>query len=105
MSSHQTYTATTAAAGTATVTIRTGSRRRRWTIYQVTVEMRNAPIGATCALRLNGVLVTPAIPTGDPLGGDPPITLEGTDTLTVEWAGCTPGDVGTVLMLYDEAPT
>jgi hypothetical protein len=102
MGSSQNYSATVAANGTATATIVTGSRRRRWTVSQVSVEMSAAPIGATCALRLNGVLVTPLVPTGDAAGGDPPVTLEGTDVLTVAWAGCTPGQVGSVLALYDE---
>ncbi len=105
MSATQDYSATVAAGGTATVRIVTGSRRRVWTVYQVTVEMSTAPIGATCSIRKNGSLVSPAIPTGDPVGGDPPVTLEGTDVMTVEWAGCTPGDVGRVLVIYDESPT
>jgi hypothetical protein len=101
----QTFTATVAASGAAVVTIRTGSRRRRWVISQVSVEMATAPVGATCAVRLNGALISPVIPTGDSASGDPPVTVEGSDTMTVEWAGCTPGAVGTVLIIYDEQST
>lgn len=96
------YTATVNASGVATVTIRTRTRLQTWTISQVSVEMATAPIGSTCELRRNGFLVTPLIGTGDAASGDPPVILRGTDVCTVTWAGGTPGDIGKVLIFFDD---
>jgi hypothetical protein len=96
-----TYSAVVAANGTATITIRTRSVRI-WVISQITVELPLAPSGATCAIRKNGYLVTPVIATGDTAAGDPPVILRQEDTLTIEWAGCTPASVGKALLFYEE---
>jgi hypothetical protein len=93
---------TVAADGTAVQRIQTDNRFQTWTVTQVSVEMPAAPIGATCWLRKDGAPVTPLIATGDAASGEPPITLRPGQTLTVEWAGCTPGDVGQVWMSYDD---
>lgn len=72
-----------------------------WLVEQVTCEMPTAPVGATAALRKgNGQLITLMIPTGDTAGGDPPVMLRPGETMRVEWAGCTPGDVGKVYVIY-----
>lgn len=98
-----TYTATVAADGTATVAIESGSRRRNWLLQQVTIDMPTAPAGATARLEKNGSLVTLLIAQGDTAGGDPPVLLRGQqDACTVEWSGCTPGNIGRVLAIYDE---
>lgn len=89
-------------AGNATATIQTGSSFRTWTVSQISVEMPSAPLGATCDARKNGALITPLIATGDAATGDPPVTLRPGETLTVAFAGCTPGDVGTVFLIYDD---
>lgn len=73
-----------------------------WMVRQVTVELSAAPLGSTCALRLNGVLVSPLIPTGDAAVEPPPVFVSPGDDFTVTWTGCTPGQTGTVLMIYDE---
>lgn len=78
------------------------SRFQRWTMQQVSVEMSTAPVGATCSLRKGGVLVTPLIATGDAASGEPSIPLRPGEELTVEFKGCTPGDVGTIYALYDD---
>lgn len=96
------YTATVNASGVATVTIKTRTRLQTWTVTQVSVEMTTAPIGSTCELRRNGFLVTPLIGTGDAASGDPPVILRGTDTCTVTWNGATPGDIGRVLIFFDD---
>jgi hypothetical protein len=89
------------AAGTLTITIKpTG--RQTWTVNQVSISMTTAPIGATCYLKKNGVIVTPMVASGDAAGGDPPVVVRLVDKLTVEWAGCTSGVVGTVLVIYDD---
>lgn len=98
----QVYSTTVTAAGTATVSITTGTAFQTWRVDQVSVEMPAAPVGATCVLRKQGALITPLIPTGDAAAGDPPITLRPGQTLTVEFAGCTPADVGTVYLMYDD---
>jgi hypothetical protein len=99
------YDGQVTAAGTLTVRFGPGSRARRWLVQQVSVEMSTAPAGATCALREAGRLITPLIPTGDTAAGEPAVTLTGSETLTVEWAGCTPGDPGRVVVIYDESPS
>ncbi len=71
-------------------------------IRQVSVELPTAPNGAGCALRRDGVLITPLIATGDAAVEPPPLPVSPGDTVTVEWTGCTPGDQGTVLVFYDE---
>lgn len=96
------YDGIVGAAGTLTVSFGPGARTRTWTVSQVSVEMSSAPVGATCAVRKGGRLVTLLIAQGDVAGGDPPIVLRGGETMTVEWAGCTAGDVGHVLVVYRE---
>lgn len=95
-----TYSVKIGAGGTGTVTIRTGSREA-WIISQVSIELASAPSGATADLRLNGNLVTLMVAQGDSAAGDPPVTLLETDTLTVNWTGCTVNTVGKVLIFYE----
>ncbi|SRR6266540_2607250 len=96
------YTSTPAnASGRAVASIR-ASGMRHWNITQVSVELPLAPVGATCSIRRNGRLVSPIIPTGDVASGEPPVPLGPGDEMTVEWAGCTPGQVGSGLVIYDE---
>jgi hypothetical protein len=97
------YSVRIGASGTGTVTIRTGSRET-WIISQVSIELASAPSGATADLRFNDRLVTLLIAPGDAASGDPPVTLMPTDTLTVNWAGCTEGTIGQVLIFYEPAP-
>lgn len=96
------FSVTVAAGGTAVQRIQTKTKFQTWTVSQVSVEMPTAPIGATCYLRKNGIGITPLIPTGDAASGDPPILLRPGETMSVEWAGCTAGDVGTVYIVYDD---
>lgn len=98
--------ATVDGSGRAVATIKT-SRNQVWRVSQVSVEMASAPVGATCSLRLNSRLVTPLVPTGDAAGGDPPVQLLPQDVLTVEWSGCTPAAIGSVVVFYEvqEYPT
>jgi hypothetical protein len=100
MSEDRAYAARVAADGTATVRI-VSDTSMGWNVRQVSVEMATAPSGATCMLRKNGVLISPIIPTGDAASGDPPIPLSYDDVMTVEFAGCTPGDIGKVYVVYE----
>jgi hypothetical protein len=95
-------TVTVGVAGTATARIQTKTKFQTWTVSQVSVEMATAPLGATCDVRKDGILITPLIPTGDAASGDPPVTLRPGQTLTVNFAGCTPGSVGSVYLIYDD---
>jgi hypothetical protein len=72
-----------------------------WEVQQVSIEMPTAPAGATCELRYMASLIAPS-PSAKraSAGGDPPIFLQGGETMTVEWRGCTPGDIGRVLFVY-----
>lgn len=91
-----------AADGTAVVPIRVSTGIGQWTVTQVSTDMSTAPIGSTCELRKNGNMVTPMISTGSVAGGDPPVVINAADVLTVSWAGCTPGDVAKVFVIYDD---
>jgi hypothetical protein len=94
-------TGTAGAAGTLTLTVKAQSRQR-WTITQVSIECEDAPGGAECNLRKNGYLITPMVPNSDAAGGDPPIKIAGNDRLTIEWTGLDVGNVGQVLVIYDD---
>jgi hypothetical protein len=88
-----------------TLTIRFGPEiQNTWEVSQVSVEMLTAPAGATVVIRAMGALVSPS-PSARKAsaGGDPPIFLHGGETMTVEWEDCTPGDVGSVLVVYRKA--
>lgn len=89
------------AAGTLTVSLRPPNSAT-WEVTQVTTEMPTAPAGALCTMRKNGNKITDLIATGDAAGGDPSVVLRQTDTLTVEWTQCTPGDVGQVFAFYNQ---
>lgn len=97
-----TFTPVVAADGKATVTVKVSNGLDTWTVQQVSIEMQSAPVGATCYVRKNGYPITPIIPTGDTAAGEPYVTLRPSDVLTVEWAGCTPGASGLVLVFYDD---
>lgn len=100
----------TVAAGTATITfVQRGANP--FVITQVSEQLQNAagaaaaaPLGATCTLYYNGAFVTALIPTGDAAGGDPPIVLQPGigDQISIVWTGCTNGQIGTALIIYDD---
>jgi hypothetical protein len=96
-----TYTGKVGASGTATITVQTRSVRT-WVVSQISVELTAAPSGATADIRKNGYLVTPVIPTGDTAAGDPPITVLPTDSLTINWYGCTNGQIAKATVFYEE---
>lgn len=95
-----TATAKIGASGTGTITLQTRSMRS-WSIQQVSIELAAAPSGATADIRKNGYLVTPVIPTGDTAAGDPPVELRPEDTLTINWYGCTNGQIGKATVFYE----
>ncbi len=97
----QPFSATVDSGGRATIKIRPRFPDV-WRVEQVSIEMQTAPLGSTANLRKNGSLVSPMIPTADAAGGDPPITITASDLMTVEWAGCTPGDSARVFVVYSE---
>lgn len=92
------------AAGSAVVTV-TPTNRQTWTVQQISPEMPSAPANSTGVVRKNGSLVAPFEPTGDAVGGEPYVTLRLGDRLTVEWANCTPGDLGKAFIMYDDGVT
>jgi hypothetical protein len=99
----QDYSVVADASGNAVVEIFSKSRNRNWIVQQVSVRMASAPAGTTCVLEKNGIYVTTMIPTGDSAAGDPPILLRGiSDKLTVRWQHATPGNLATVLAIFDE---
>lgn len=90
--------ATVDAAGQATITIT--PQFKPWLVSQVSIEMLTAPAGSTCFLRKRGQLISPLIAAADAAGGDPPVTIYPGEALTVEWAGCTPGDQAYATAIY-----
>lgn len=92
---------TVAADGTLTLPLR-ASGALPWIVSQVSPEMKTGADLATGVVRFNGSLVAPFVPAADAVGGSPPVTLQpGSDTLTVEWTGATPGSIGQALFIYD----
>jgi hypothetical protein len=103
MSSLQTYSATAAASGAATITISPSTKARTWVISQVSIEVAGtAPFGAAAVMRVNGNLITPMVAQADAAGGDPPVTLYGSDTMTIVWSGLTSGQTVKATIIYDE---
>lgn len=96
------YTEPVAANGTATISVRVSNGIGTWKIKQVSTEMPTAPIGSTSEIRKNGRPVAPMISTGDVASGDPPIVLRAVDVMTIQWTGCTPGDVAIANVFYDD---
>ena len=91
--------ATVDAAGNATVRFR-GRGSQLVKVTQTAGEMTGGA-AALCAIRRNGALVTPCVPTGFAAGGDPPVWLWPGDEMTIEWTGAPPGAVGKVTVFYD----
>jgi hypothetical protein len=99
----QSYSATATAGGVATVTISPNTKQRTWIVRQVSIEVvGTAPLGATCTVRKNGNFVTLMIAQGDSAGDEPPVTLYGSDVLTVVWTGLTASTPVKVFIIYDE---
>ncbi len=96
------YSVTVDGTGRAVVTIRVSNGIDTWTVDQVSTEMNDAPIGSTCSYRLNGRQISAVIPTGGVVDGPPATVLRPQDTATIEWAGCTPGTTGSVLIQFDD---
>ncbi len=98
------FDALVTAGGTATITVRTNTRTRRWIVEQISTELVGAtaaPLLANC--RKNGRLVSPFLAQSDTMGSDPPVTLEPFDVLTLEWTGISPvGAVARGTIYYDE---
>lgn len=88
--------------GVTTITFGPRSNRAVFTVTQVSVEYRTAPLGCTCELRKNGALITPMIPTGDAASGDPPVVLKGNDRMTVTFTNGTNGEIANVFIIYDD---
>jgi len=76
--------------------------RQTWTVQQISINMPNAPAGATCKVTKNGSLISPLVPNGDVASGPPAVVQRPPDTLAVVWANCTPGDLGSVFVILDD---
>lgn len=71
-------------------------------VRQVTLEMTTAPAGCTAEIRQMGSLIAPSYSARRAAASEPPpITLQGGETLTVEWFNATPNDIGRVTIVYD----
>jgi hypothetical protein len=97
-----TYSVKVDAGGDGTASIRTQSPRA-WVIAQISIELADAPTGATADVRKNGYLITPLIAVSDVAAGEPYVLLLPSDELTVNWYGATPNTFGKVLVFYEES--
>ena len=100
-SRQQSRTCVVAATGVGQVDL-TNRTNQTWALTQVSIRLAAAPLGSTAELQYNSVFVTALIATGDAAGGDPPVVLLPSDTVSVVWSGCTSGQIGTVLVFYDD---
>src|SRR4030095_16326610 len=98
---NKSYSGTVTAAGTLTIRIQPPGIIM-WNVGQVSIDMPTAPSGSVCVVRLNGTSLTPMVSQRYVAAGDPAILLQPGHVLTLEWTGCTPGDLGKVLAILDE---
>lgn len=96
-------TATVGSDGRAVITV-VPDARQVWRVQQVSPEMSAAPGAAIGAVRKNGALVAPFEPSGDAVGGEPYPELRLGESLTVEWANCTPGAQARAFIMYEVQP-
>lgn len=89
------------AAGTLEIVVESRSAAT-WILTQISIEMPNAPAGAKCTVRKNGDFVTLILPREGVAAGDPPVHLRPGERATITWTGVTPGDIGKVLVFYDQ---
>lgn len=73
-----------------------------WTVQQVSTELSGAPLGATSDIRKNGTLVTIMAAAGDVAAGLPYEEVRPGEQFTVNWYGCTSGQVGKVHVVFDD---
>jgi hypothetical protein len=79
----------------------TPTKNTPWKLEQVSIEMVDAPSGATAELRKNGNLITRMI-ASDVADSDPPVPVVPGDRVEVTWAGGTPGALVNVYIIYSE---
>lgn len=101
----QPYSTVAAADGTAVIAVRPRGSRA-WRVNQVSPSMVAGSAtavsdDATAGIYLDGDLVTPVVAQGDAAEGTP-VDVQPGDTLTVEWANCTPGNICKALVFYTE---
>lgn len=81
--------------------------RQHWTVQQVTVNgsIRGAtPVGsgATCALYINGDLITRVTAQAGTASGLPYVSQGPGERFTIEWASAAVGAAVSALVLYDD---
>lgn len=95
------YSGPVTATGTLTLTVKS-MQSAIWEVTQVSIEMRTAPVGAQATLRKNGNFITDMVPSADVASEMPSVVLRQNDVMTVEWTGCTPGDIGEATVFYNQ---
>lgn len=99
----QSFSATANASGVATITISPNTKQRTWVVRQLSIEtVGTAPLGSQCTVRKNGSFVTLMIAQADSAGDEPPVTLYGSDQMTVTWTGLTASTPVKAFIIYDE---
>jgi hypothetical protein len=74
-------------------------------VAQVAVESNTVSGGAACAIRLNGNLVCPVVPTADAAEGFPSIEVQPTDVISAVFTGLAAGDRASATFYYWQAPS
>jgi hypothetical protein len=101
----QAYSATIDASGGARITIQ-ASAGQRWTVRQV------SPLGPATAtglgvMRKNGGYISRFAAAGDVISGEPPVIVQGSDRLTLDWPVLLDhvGEVVEAMVIYDDGVT
>lgn len=90
------------AAGTLSITFSV-PLNQSWSVKQITLEMPNAPTGATAEIRKGSALVAPSPDArAASAAGDPPVPVRAGESISVSWEGATPGDIGVVYIIYEK---
>jgi len=75
-----------------------------WNVTQVTLKMATAPAGCSAVVNYQNSLHAPAFSARRAaIGGPPPMILKGGERGSVRWEGATPGDIGSILVIYEKS--
>lgn len=96
-----TLSAVVGANGEATITFKS-TNRCTWTVTQFSPEAPNVGGSASAALYLDSQLVSPFVPQGDAVAGDPPVYLRPGRRLQARWFGCLAGTTVKATIYYDD---
>jgi hypothetical protein len=72
-----------------------------WEVNQVSARMATVPSGAELELRKQGQYFAHGFSARKAeFSGEPPLTVRGGESFSLEWTGATPGEIGTMFYQY-----